>query len=255
MLSFIFSPSALILLFIFTLSGCATPEQAETASSSNLNGVWKIEEIYSNANTQEFTNNYYNVAIRDKGNTIDIRHCNSNKNKQFTRAEEYLTNENNEKLRVVNGSIIESVNVPEIIQLTKTKKSDFLNAGIITLNSDKFGYIYANQQVCAQRIVSNNDDAGIYHFIFTLPFENSFIEIELLYNEMIDGNLNNIQSLTFSSPDFRPYYNAFTANTLSGEAILLEVTDASAIFEFDIRTALNGRFPDDHIVGSIQVKY
>lgn len=255
MSSFNISPVILTLLIILLLASCAQPERAETASSSNLNGVWKIEEIYSNATTQEFTNNYYNVAIRDKGDTIDIRHCNSKKNKQFSRSKEYLTNENNEKLRVVTGSIIESVNIPDIIQLTKTNKTEFLNAGIITLNSDKFGYIYANQQVCAQRIISNKDDPGVYHFIFTLPFEDSYIEIELLYNEMIDGNLNNIESLTFTSPNFRAYYNDYTANTLSGEAILLEVTDASAIFEFDIRTALNGRFPDDHIVGSIQVKY
>ena len=242
---------------VLLLSACAEKEEdVDHALESDLTGVWQIEHIHSNAVTQEFTNTYYNVEIHDDGENVDINHCLNSENMYFERGDHLLTNSNGEQLHIVDAKLIGSVSVPNVVKLTKTTKSNMLDAGTINLSSERLGQVQANENVCTQRITTSRDLPNNYHFHFSLPFNSSYIEIDLHYSESIDGELENIQKLSFYSPVFLGYeFPTQKVETLSGEIQVLSLTDSSASFSFDVTTVINSVFPDEHITGEISVNY
>ena len=237
------------------LCGCAKEAEPDHSLNANLTGVWTIERIHSDQTTQIFTNSYYNVHIEDDGEGVDIISCKTRENERFNRSEHYLTNEKDEKLHIINGSVIGSVDIDDIVQLSKTTKTDFLDAGTITLNSDQFGAVNAISGVCAQRIFKTSDIDGYYHFLFSLPFGDTYIEIDMLYNENAASTLKKISNLNFYSPGFVRYYSSYTATTLRVNSEFVSVTDSTVNINFDITTVLNSVFDGDNITGNIQVKY
>ncbi|MDH3327139.1 MAG: hypothetical protein OEM38_10525 [Gammaproteobacteria bacterium] len=251
-----YSPLIASLIVIFFLSGCAK-EEVEHSLESDLTGVWQIERIHSNPITQVFTKTYYNVYISDEDESVDITHCKQNENMHFVRDESYLTNNDNNQLHIVSGAIIESVDIPNIVQLTKTSKNNFLNAGTIALSVDtnKFEPVYTNSGVCAQKIVKSTDVAGTYRFKFSFPFESSYMEIDLEYTTTDDVKINNIQSLTFTSPSLAHAYRSYSLKMLSVESESISVTDSSVKFDFEITTVIKSVFAGDKLSGSIQVQY
>ena len=242
---------------VLLLSACAEKEEdIDHALESDLTGVWQIEHIHSNALTQEFTNTYYNVEIHDDGENVDINHCLNSENMYFERGDHLLTNSNGEQLHIIDATLIGSVSVPNVVKLTKTSKSNMLDAGTINLSSDRLGQVQASANVCAQRITTSRDLPNNYHFHFSLPFNSSFIEIDLHYSESIDGDLENIEKLSFYSPVFTNHgFPTRTVETLFGEIKVVSLTDSSANFSFDITTVTNSVFPDEHITGEISVNY
>ena len=252
----------ILLCSISFFCGCIEKLEQEQQSGlkSDLTGVWTIEHIHSNPSTREFINTYYNVYIDDNGEKVDINHCQKSENMYFVRDEEFLTNESDQKLRIVNGSVLNSINVPNVVQLKKTSKIHFLNAGTVTLNSGKFGEVHTEEGVCVQRTIKSSDQEGVYHFQLSFPFENSWMEMDLEYFKVGDSQTgeiekNNIKSLSFSSPSFYRYYNSNSISTLIVHSELISVSGTSMRFDFDVTTEINRRFPGDVINGSIQVQY
>lgn len=254
-------------LISLTFSGCTTEEPLDHALESDLNGVWTIEHFKSDPYTQVFTSTYYNVHIADDGEEINISHCNpqeSHKNMSFVRSEHELISEENNQLHIVNGSIIESVNIPDIVQLTKTSKPDFYNAGRVKINSDIFEPIDENSGVCVQKIIKSTDPEGFHDLLIVLPYRSSYIEVALKYNESVNGNNDSIQKFTISSPVFlqADYYNKFIIPSDLSKVVIenVSITNTSAAFDFEMNT-LNYSTPlytqlgGDNLFGRIQIRF
>ena len=181
-------------ILILTLSGC-TDSGIDHALESDLSGVWTIEHLGSNPVTQIFTTTYYDVQIEDDGTNVKVVHCNKSKNKitdtHFIRGDHNLTNANGGQLHIVNGSILESFNIPGIVQIKKTRKSNFFNSGQIQIESDIFGAVNSTDGVCAQKIHISTAPSGSNTLVFSLPYYVQYIEIVTQFTKFLDGSFGN----------------------------------------------------------------
>lgn len=253
---------AITSIMISTLFSCAKPDSEPSAS--DLNGIWTMEKINSNAQTQLFTKTYYNVHIKDDGENVVIMHCNTDRDMRFVRDANDLNSSNDDQLRIVSGTIIESINVEDIIQITRTKKDNFFNAGRIQLESDIIGTIDTSSGTCARKIVKSTDAENFQRFVFSVPFNDNAIEITLEFFLLDDGSIDTVTdfSLNLNSPLFRlsGYYGEYSIRPDFINSISANVTGSTASIDFDFNTRSYAtteytNIAGDNITGNIQVRF
>ncbi len=250
------------IIILGSLISCAKPD-VTPALASDLNGVWTIESIASDPATQQFSKTYYNVQIEDDGENINIIHCNADNNMLFTRDEHNLNDVNGTtKLHIVSGTIIESVDIAQIVQLTKTDKSSYFNAGSIRLESDVLGVIDSNNDICAQNFVNPDAPEGARNLVFSVPFNNDRIKIALEYTEKDNGSIDTIGNFTLSAKSFTldDLYNEYSITPYRTYTIAASTTNSTATIEFDFNTRSYStptylNIGGDNIIGQIQVRF
>lgn len=251
----------LLVAFIATISfsGCEQQE-ARTPFSSDLSGVWSIEKLEQSSLGGNSTRSFQNVALSVSQSEVKISNCKASEEMAFIRDEEYLINNIGGSLRVVANDLIESASVPNVVLLRKTRKSDFFEAGSVSIVSKIYGNLSIDNDVCFQRIVKPDDIADYYHFQLSFPYNNFRMEMDIKYAQLINGKLKNIQSFELTSPLFVDTHNSNTVIATSGELKLISISESSAHFEFDL-TALNKKANISNTLlgpsmsGSFQVKY
>jgi len=244
-----FSP---ILLILILITSCA--EEIDHSLSTNLSGVWQIEHLHSN---NAFVKENYNVNILDDENGVQINHCKVSETLYFYREEHFLANkaDEEEKLHIVNPNVIESKSVPNIISLKRTDKTNFFNAGSVDIFTADTGPDSTTEGVCAQRIVTSEDQPNEYKFQISFPYLNSYMEFEIQYKEQNIDELVNIKSFTITSPMFNQTYFRSKFNVVSGEINQIHIDDSQAHFTFDVVTGRDQAPTGPSLSGQFQVNF
>lgn len=251
--------SILALILLVVISACAeAPEEPVNPAIVNISGMWNYQQNTFDAVANDFVTTHFHVGLEDDGNTVTLEHCNQDANVIFTRTNESLINNQAQELKIIDADTIETVSVPDVWRLTKIdpKIDHFRNAGSVSLSSDNIPALNftASQQVCAQHIV--REGSNNLHFKVTIPFQLTYIDIEILVDDL-SLSTDNISSMTISSPAFRSpdFYGMETIEALNGHVTVYEMTSTKVLLNFEFNQKLLTVFTGDRIQGTIDVHW